>query len=754
MLVNHCRTVAKEIGRDLATPGRLIPALSSGFVVGLLIVVVQLSLATLIFSGPLARFAPAAAGLTLFGGFVMCLVVALGSAFPTSVSLPEDAPAAILAAVAGGVASALALEPDPRAAFATVGAAMVLSTLASGVVFLLMGRFGLGKLMRYMPYPVVGGFLAGIGWLLVQGSFSIMAGASLSFAELPQLLSAEKLLLAAPGVALTGVLLYAMQRWNSAFILPGALLAALGAFAAYLAATGQSLGDAAQRGLLLGGMPDTGGLWPVFEAADLARVRWSALLPQLPQLATIPLVSAISLLLIASGIETAARRDLDLKHELYLNGVANLIGGAAGSHTGYTALSFSMLGPKTGSDSRLVGVAAALLTGAATFFGASLLGSVPRFLLGGMVLFLGVATLLDWVVGARRQVGRVDYALILAILCAIAFFGFLTGVACGLVLATLIFAVKYSRLPVVRVDSDATQLSSARQRSLPDRLLLRENGARVRVLRAMGYLFFGSANSLASTVADRLQPASGDAPAYLLIDFADVDGFDSSAVNCFLRMAQRAGAAGCQLVFAAAPAALVRQMERASPQEAATLRFLPDLDRALEFCEDALLTRHSPAGSASRDDAARRAQLFDLAVDELLCKLEENERFEALVDTLGSLLERRTVAAAASIIEPGETLNGVYLILAGQAEEVGISAAGTASRMRTLAPGDMLGKTGSQTQPATTRVVALTECTLALLPIETLREIETSAPATALAFYRQFAARLEVRLAPAAAAGA
>ena len=751
MLANHCRAVAREIAHDLATPKRLIPALSSGFVVGLLIIVVELSLATLIFSGPLAGFAPAAAGLTLFGCFVMSLIVALGSTFPTSISLPEDAPAAILASVASGVASALVLEPDPRAAFATVGAAMVLSTLISGVVFLLMGRFGLGKLMRYMPYPVVGGFLAGIGWLLVQGSFAIMTGASLSFAELPQLLTADKLQLAAPGIALTLVLLFAMQRWNSPFILPGALLAALAAFAAYLATTGQGLADAAQRGLLLGGMPDTGRLWPVFEVADLARVRWSALLPQLPQLATIPLVSAISFLLISSGIETAARRDLDLKHELYLNGVANLIGGAAGSHAGYTALSFSILGPKTGSDSRLVGITAALLTGAATFFGASLLGSVPRFLLGGMVLFLGVATLLDWVVGARRQVGRAEYALILAILFAIAFFGFLTGVACGLVMATLIFAVKYSRLPVVRVDSDATQLSSARQRSLPDRLLLRENGARVRVLRAMGYLFFGSANSLAGTVADHLQPASGNAPLCLVIDFADVDGFDSSAVNCFLRMAQHAGTAACQLVFAAAPAALVRQMERASPQETATLRFLPDLDRALEFCEDALLAQHSPA-RGDRSTAAHREHLFDLSVDELLNKLEEGERFEALVDTLGTLLERRTVAAVTSIVEPGEVLAGACLILAGQAEEVGINAAGTASRVRTLAPGDMLGQTGSRPQPATTRVVALTECTLALLPVAALRRIESEAPATALAFYQQFAACLEARLAPAAAA--
>ncbi|MBS1170915.1 MAG: sulfate transporter [Burkholderiaceae bacterium] len=740
MSTNYWRGLA----HDITTPSRLIPALSSGFIVGLIIIVIELSLATLIFSGSLAGFAPAAAGLTLFGGFIMCLVVALGSSFQTSVSLPEDAPAAILAAVAAGIATQLASDPDPRAAFVTVGTAIILSSLTSGVLFLLMGRFGLGKLMRYLPYPVIGGFLAGVGWLLVQGSFSIMTGVSLSLAELPQLLTADKLLLAAPGVALALTLLFAIQRWRSVFILPGVLLAALGAFTAYLAANGQGFDDAARNGLLLVGMPEQGGLWPVFGMDDLERIRWSALLPQLPQLATIPLVSAISFLLVAGGIETAAHHDLDLQRELYLNGIANLIGGAGGAHTGYTALSFSMLGPKIGSDSRLVGIVAALLTGIATFFGAAVLGCFPRFILGGLILFFGAAMLLDWVVNARRQVGRVEYGLILTILCAIGFFGFLNGVGCGLILATIIFAVKYSRLPVVRQDSDATQLTSTRLRPLPDRLLLRERGANVRVLQTMGYLFFGSANSIANTAAGHLQPASGRAPTHLIIDFADIDGFDSSAVNCFLRMQQRASAAGCQLVFSAAPVALVEQMCQASPQETATLRFLSDLDHALEYCEDALLAQHS----ADNDNAAQRERLFDLAVDDLLLRLEENERFEALVDELDSFLEHRSVTAGTTIVAQGEALAGVYLMLSGQAEETEHATAGTARRLRALGPGDMLGQISTPSKPSVTCINALSDCTLGLLSAETLREIETKAPASALAFYRLFAARIEARLMP------
>lgn len=737
---------------DTTDPARLIPALSSGFVVGLLIIVVQLSLASLIFSGSLAAYAPMAAGLTLFGGFAMCLVVALGSSLPSSIALPQDAPAAIMATVATGIAASLGGIANQQEAFVTVGAAMVVSTLASGVLFLLLGRFRLGNLVRYMPYPVVGGFMAGIGWLLIQGSFSIIVGVSLNLSELPQLLSVDNILRMAPAAILTAALLFALKRWGSVFILPGALVLALGSFVAYLVLTGQSLDDAAKAGLLLGGMPEGNMLWPVFKTSDLALIRWDLLVSQLPQLCTIPLVSVLSFLLIASGLETATHSDLDLRHEFYLNGLANLVAGPGGSQTGYTALSFSLLGPRTGSDSRLVGVCAALFTGVATFLGASALGYFPRFILGGMVLFLGVSTLIDWAVETRKKVTHLEYALILAILCAIGLFGFLTGVGFGLLMAAVIFVIKYSQLPVVRQDSDATALSSTRQRSVPDRHILQSRGGEIRVLRIMGYLFFGSANILSQSVTGKLQPPSGPSPSHIIIDFAEVDGFDSSAVNCFLRMLQRCADADCRLVFAAPPGALADQMRRAAPQESATLQFFPDLDRALEWCEDAVLTRalahlEADGGTHGRD------KLFDLAVDDLLLHLADAERFEALIERLAPSVEPRQAQTGQIILHQGDYPGGVLLFVSGQAEEVYRDPNGAAVRLRTLGPGCIAGQTMAERGgiPAPGGITALTDCTLAFLSAAALSRLQAEDPATALAFYTLLAAQLESQLAKPAA---
>lgn len=748
----------RELINDAASPACLVPALCSGLVLGVLGVVIELSLASLIFSGPLARFAPSAAGLCLFGAAVMCLAVGLTSGFRAAICLPQDAPAAVMAAVAAGVAASLAPGGQMEHAPVTVAAAMALSSAATGLMFLAMGRFGLGNLMRYVPYPVVGGFMAGIGWLLVQGGVSIVIGASLTLHDLPMLLTEDRLLRLLPAVLLTAGLLFALNKWNSVFVLPGALAAAVALFFAYLAATGRGLTDAKLAGFLLGSMPEGGALWPPFSPAQLANVNWAALAPQVPQLLTIPLISTISLLLTASGLETATRTDQDLGRELSANGLANLLGAFTGCQAGYTALSLSLLGPKTGAVSRLSALFAALLMAAATFCGAGVLGYFPRFILGGMVLFLGVATLIDWLGGARKSVTRVEYALILAILFAIGMFGFLSGVAFGVVAASVIFVVKYSRLPVLKLDTDATQAASARQRSVPDRHILRQRGTGVRVLRVTGYLFFGSANALSNAAAMRLKPEQGPPPSHLIMDFAEADGFDSSAVNSFLRLLQRCAAVGCTPVLAAPPPGLEEQMRRASPEDADRALFLPDLDRALERCEDELLAAEAARHAA---EAADRDKLFDLAVDDLLLQLEEGERFEALLERLDAFLPgglpRRAAATGEVICRAGADPGGVWLLVSGHVEETSPEAAGPShqanqanqtSRLRTLGPGAVFGSAGGGAGGAG-EFTAVEDCRLAFMPASALRELEAGDPATALAFYALFSAQLEGRLAEA-----
>lgn len=729
----------QEIASDITTPRRCLAALSSGLLVGMLLIVIQLSLASLIFAGPLTSFASRAAGLPLFGCFVMCTLVALFSSVPTAICVPEDSPAAILATVAAGIAAGLAQAADPRTAFATVGAAMVFSTFGTGALFLILGRFRLGNMVRYMPYPVVGGFLAGVGWLLTRGSITIMTGVTPSLGNLGLFLHGDMLALWLPGLALALATLAARNVIKNGMALPVTIALALALFAAYLRLSGTSLAEAESSGLLLGGVQGGTRLWPVFGAEDLRLVRWDLLAQQIPQLCTIPLVSAISFLLVSSGMEAMLRRDLDMRHELYLNAAVNFIAGSGGSHTGFTALSYSMLGPMTGSSSRLVGIIAGLLAGAAAFSGSALLGQVPRFILGGLTMFMGLSTMLEWAVRVRARVTRAEYGLVLAILCAVGALGFLPGVALGLVMAAAVFVIKYSQLPVTRQEPDLGAMTSTVRRSVPDQHILSAHAGSIRVLHIVGFLFFGSANTLNRTVSTYFSQQGKDSFSYLVLDFSEVDGFDSSALNSLLRTVQRCTAAGVTPLFAAAPDGLAAQMRRTAPDDAEKIQFTPSLDHALEWCEDTILANFEAGKTTAEQEA-----LFDSAVDDLLAQIEQSERFEAMLDGLGPYLNHREAAAGEVILREGDLPDGVLLLVSGQAEETRAphgAEHGGLVRVRTLKAGALFGRAiATQRNPAAARITALTQCSLAFLSMDALARLETENPGLALTFYHQYTA--------------
>lgn len=148
----RARLFLRQIGVDL----------TGGLIAALIQVGVLIAKAALIFAGPLAPFISDGVGLLLVGTGVMSVVFALLSPRPGMLILAQDGPALMIALIAANAAGGAG--PGATAYF-TVLAAIALTTLATGLTFLLLGYFRLGALVRYLPYPVVGGFLAGTGWL-------------------------------------------------------------------------------------------------------------------------------------------------------------------------------------------------------------------------------------------------------------------------------------------------------------------------------------------------------------------------------------------------------------------------------------------------------------------------------------------------------------------------------------------------------------------------------------------------------------
>jgi sulfate permease, SulP family len=122
----------------------LFPSMVAGIISGILAVIIEISLAALIFSGNLAHFVSNGIGITLFSSIIIGIVVALTSSMRGTIALGQDIPAAFLAPLAAGIATSLNSSISPQETFLTVVAVMAVTSIVTGIGFLLMGIFRLG----------------------------------------------------------------------------------------------------------------------------------------------------------------------------------------------------------------------------------------------------------------------------------------------------------------------------------------------------------------------------------------------------------------------------------------------------------------------------------------------------------------------------------------------------------------------------------------------------------------------------------
>ncbi|QYO63237.1 SulP family inorganic anion transporter [Leptolyngbya sp. 7M] len=145
----------------------------------------------------------------------------------------------------------------------------------------------------------------------------------------------------------------------------------------------------------------------------------------------------------------ATQKTLDLNRELKASGLANLVVGLSSGIVCFHTLSDSMLAHKMGGRTRLMGVISAVVCLAALGLGPTLLSYFPKAVLGGLLLYLGISMLVEWLVEARSRLSRLDYGIVVLILGITASVGFLCGILVGWIAVVLLYVTTRSR-PVAR----------------------------------------------------------------------------------------------------------------------------------------------------------------------------------------------------------------------------------------------------------------------------------------------------------------
>ena len=706
---------------EATADGAVVRNVAAGALCAIVAVAFAGAFGQLVFGGALSPHLGYGVRAAMVSTVVMLLVLPSRGAFRFSVGGPDANPSAVLAvmlaglvpAIAGGVGAAAELLP-------TVLAFMAVSATGCGALVWLVGTSAGGRCVRYIPYPVVAGFLAGSGYLLIAGAFRSVTGESLSVAALGRLGAVNPV--AGVTALAVAVALFTGARWVRHYlVVPGVIVGAIVAFHAVGIGAGFGADAARAAGLLLP-VPDSIG-WEGLAALDFGRVRWDLLVGRVTEIGAMTAVVVVTALMNTTSLEVATGRDGDADRELRAIGIGNMIAGALGGMVASNSFNRTLLNLKAGATSAWATRLAAGAIAVALLAGPGVVAWLPRPVLAGLILYLGVSLLSAWAVESRRTMGPFDYAVVLVILGVVVAVGIVPGVVLGIFIACASFAVAMSRSRNVRHAFTAQTHRSNVERSAEQAARLRAGGGALRGFVLDGVIFFGTAARLLEEIRASLEQTR-----IVLLDFRRVQEIDGSAIVVLRRVEALCREREASLVLTGLSGPLDRLLARGGFDFTAKhVRRFADLDRGLEWGEEEIL-------GGTEKSADSPAAMLGLDPQETAA--------------LEASCERRRLMPGERLMRHGEASDTIYFIERGRVHVMlPPEENGAARRLRTYGPGSIVGEMGFYTGETRSADVVVEEEVGALcLTRERLSELEAKHPALAQALQRIVIQNLSQRL--------
>jgi len=448
----------------------------------------------------------------LYGAICVGLFAALFGGTPAQISGPTGPMTIVMATVFTKFAG------QPEVAFTVV--------MMAGGFQVLFGYLRLGRYVNLMPYPVISGFMTGIGCILIIMELDPLLG----FATPQSVLNALTVL---PGYL-------AHPNWSAVFV--GLLALAIALFTpsriarlvpppliAILACTlvAPLLPELPLLGAIPSGLPHPH--WP--------QVDFGLLNDMLISAAVLAALGSIDSLLTSLVADNVTRRYHDSDKELVGQGIGNFVAGLFGGIAGAGATIRTLSNVAAGGRTPLSGVIHALGLLVILLGLGPLVAWIPHAALAGILIKVGI-DVIDWRFLKRvHRAPRVDQALMLTVLLLTVFVDVITAVAVGVVIASLAFVREMAEL---QVESIKTVSDPDHERMFdPDTAaLMRAHRDRILFLHLSGLISFGAANDLL-----RKFSGTGDYD-LLIIDLLDVPRVDGSAALALEEVIQQATGAG------------------------------------------------------------------------------------------------------------------------------------------------------------------------------------------------------------------
>ena len=339
------------------------------------------------------------------------------------------------------------------------------STAALGIVLVLLGKFRLADAVSYIPMPVVGGYLAFIGYFCVEAGIALsISEPMIGFRGWSYLFNRKSLVLAFPGIVASVALVWVSRNAKNEAMLPAimSLFPILFYLVLYLADA--SVDDARNYGWIGQESPPISAR-DVFSLINVEKIRWDLIHSIVPTWAGMVFVVSFSSCLDVAAISMDMGEALETNTELVTVGISNgticftyfifqsesqifvvsclssVCSGLLCGFTGSYIFSQTIFTYRSGAKSRWIGVLLVLAELSVFFSTINILEIAPLFFLGAVLTFIGVDLMYEWLIEVSHKLVMSEYLVLMTTFIAIQVLGIDGGILFGIIVAVCDFVI-------------------------------------------------------------------------------------------------------------------------------------------------------------------------------------------------------------------------------------------------------------------------------------------------------------------------
>lgn len=476
-----------------------------------------------------------------------------------------------------------------------------LAVALGGVVQIAIGATGGGKIVKFIPYPVVAGFMNGIAVIIFLGQIKPFLGVTGAFSTFD--LSRSWVPIAIGSITIVSIV--ATKRISK--VIPASLVGLLVGVGAYLAlsSAGRAPFRATDNPLLVGPIPSPFGsveqikkIVPLFKLGALGGASGSDLQRVVTTALTLGVLGSIDSLLTSVVADSLTHTRHDSRRELFGQGVGNLISGLFGGVAGAGATVRTLVNINAGGRTRRSGMFHSVVILIVVVALGTPAGWIPMSALAGILFVTAIGMIDTYSLGlVKRRRVRSEFAVMLVVTVVTVAVDLMVAVGLGVAIAGVLFIAQQAKQGVVRRKLRGHEVTSRRNRRPEELDVLHMHGQGTVAYQLGGSLFFGTTDALLSELE-----ADSPGTERVIIDFARVRDIDLSGVQLLMAMLSRLRERGASVSFSGLATVETRcpglhemLVEMGVLEELGDDHTFDSFDRALEAAEDEVIAKFGRA---------------------------------------------------------------------------------------------------------------------------------------------------------------